>query len=127
MGQPVKLSDELVNEARLAGESMERSIAGQIEFWAKVGRALERVANRTQIERIQQNAALPLSEIVVTVNEPAGRARLQTYLDSRPFPRFAAHPTLARTFYREEADGSRILGRVVRGVFETIPDGGSAG
>ncbi len=112
-------------DARIAGESMERSIAGQIEFWATVGRALERVANRTQIERLQQNAALPLSEIVATVNEPSGRARLQAYLDSRPFPRFAAHPTLARTFYREEADGTRILGRFVRGVFEAIPEDGS--
>jgi hypothetical protein len=118
MGQPVKLSDSLVMEARIAGASMERSIAGQIEFWATVGRALERVASRTQIERVQRNAALPLSEIVATVNEPAGRARLQAYLDSRPFPRFAAHPTLARMFYREDADGSRTLGRFVRGVFE---------
>ncbi len=109
-------------EARLAGRSMQRSIAGQIEFWATVGRALERVANRTQIERIQRNAALPLSEIVATVNEPTGRARLQAFLDNRPFPRFAAHPTLARTFYREDADGSRTLGRFVRGVFEAAPD-----
>lgn len=122
MGQPVKLSDALVMEARIAGASMERSIAGQIEFWATVGRALERVANRTQIERVQRKAALPLSEIVATVNEHAGRARLQAYLDSRPFPRFAAHPTLARTFYREEADGSRMLGRFVRGVFEATPE-----
>jgi len=122
MGQPVKLSDNLVMDARIVGESMERSIAGQIEFWATVGRAMERVANRTQIERLQRNAALPLSEIVATINEPAGRARLQAYLDSRPFPRFAAHPTLPRTFYREEADGTRTLGRFVRGIFETIPE-----
>ena len=41
MGQPVKLSDKLVLEARLAGEDNERSIAGQIEHWARLGRAVE--------------------------------------------------------------------------------------
>ena len=39
MSQPVKLSDSLVLDARLASEVVERSIAGQIEFWARVGRA----------------------------------------------------------------------------------------
>ena len=41
MGQPVKLSDELVLDARLTGEIAERSLAGQIEYWAKLGRAAE--------------------------------------------------------------------------------------
>jgi len=37
MSQPVKLSDALVLETRLAGEIVERSIAGQVEFWARLG------------------------------------------------------------------------------------------
>lgn len=41
MSQPVKLSDELVLDARLAAESFERSIGGQIEFWAQLGRAVD--------------------------------------------------------------------------------------
>jgi hypothetical protein len=120
MSQPVKLSDELVMEARVAGAAMERSIAGQVEFWANVGRALERVANRTQIERLQGRATLPLSEIVATIEGPAGRDRLNSYLNSRPFPRFSAHPELARTFVREDADGTKTVGRFKRGVFEPI-------
>lgn len=36
MSQPVKLSDGLVLDARITGEIAERSIAGQIEFWARV-------------------------------------------------------------------------------------------
>ena len=38
MSQPVKLSDGLVLDARLTGEVFQRSIAGQIEFWARLGR-----------------------------------------------------------------------------------------
>jgi hypothetical protein len=126
MGQPVKLSDEMVLEARVAGAAMGRSIAGQVEFWAKTGRALELVANRTQIERLQNKARIPLSEIVETINQPAGRARLQAYLESRPFPRFWAHPELAQTFVREDADGIKTTGRFNRGVFEPLADEATA-
>jgi ParD-like antitoxin of type II bacterial toxin-antitoxin system len=117
MGQPVKLSDELILDARVAAAAMQRSIAGQVEFWARIGESLERVAHRSQIERLQEKAALPLSKIVATINRPAGRARLKAYLDSRPFPRFSPHPKLARTFVREDADGSRTVGRFMRGEF----------
>ncbi len=41
MSQPVKISDELILDARLTAEIADRSIAGQIEFWAQLGRALE--------------------------------------------------------------------------------------
>jgi len=127
MGQPVKLSDEMILEARVAGAAMGRSIAGQVEFWATVGRALERVANRTQIERLQERATLPLSEIVATINQPAGRARLQGYLESRPFPRFWAHPTLEQTFVREDADGTRTQGRFEQGEFKPTSEAEARG
>ena len=39
MSQPVKISDELILDARLTAEIAERSIAGQIGFWAQLGRA----------------------------------------------------------------------------------------
>ena len=41
LSQPVIVWDALLLDARLAGEAVERSIAAQIEFWAKIGRALE--------------------------------------------------------------------------------------
>jgi hypothetical protein len=37
----VKLSASLVNQARDAAQTMRRSIASQIEYWATLGRALE--------------------------------------------------------------------------------------
>lgn len=44
MSQPVKLPDEIdeiVLDAWLTAEVAQRSIAGQIEFWAQLGRAIE--------------------------------------------------------------------------------------
>jgi hypothetical protein len=123
MGQPVKLSDELVAEARIAGATMQRSIAGQVEFWASLGRTMERLMSGEDIARTRaRSTAQSLSESLETVNGPLGRARLAAYLDSRPFPRFVADPVEARVFIREEADGTRTRGRVVGRAFVPLSE-----
>jgi len=121
MGQPVKLSDELVAEARIAGATMQRSIAGQVEFWASLGRAMERLMTGDGITRARATStAQSLSESLETVNEPLGRARLAAYLESRPFPRFFADPIEPRVFIREEVDGTRTRGRIVGRAFQPL-------
>lgn len=37
----VKLSDEIVNDAKTVSKVLNRSIAGQIEYWAKIGKIAE--------------------------------------------------------------------------------------
>jgi hypothetical protein len=123
MGQPVKLSDELVNEARIAGATMQRSIAGQVEFWASLGKAMEAVMTGDDIHRTRKvSTARSLSESLETVNQPLGRARLAAYLDSRPFPRFIADPVEPRVFIRQDADGTQTRGRVVGRTFQPLVD-----
>jgi hypothetical protein len=39
MSMPVRIDDELYEQAKTDAAAEHRSIAGQIEFWAKVGRA----------------------------------------------------------------------------------------
>lgn len=39
--QSVRLSDALVKQAKAVGEVMSRSGAGQIEYWAKIGKIAE--------------------------------------------------------------------------------------
>lgn len=41
MAQSVRLSDELVRQAKSVGTVMSRSGAGQIEHWAKIGKIAE--------------------------------------------------------------------------------------
>jgi hypothetical protein len=48
----VKLNSHLVDEARREAELFHRSIAGQIEHWAKLGRAIEN-AKGFSIERVR--------------------------------------------------------------------------
>jgi ParD-like antitoxin of type II bacterial toxin-antitoxin system len=112
MSQPVKLSDALVLEARIAAEAQERSIAGQVEYWAKLGRSVsELLSGRVQQRLGANHAGKSLSEIIETVDKPEGHARLKAYLETRPFPHFEPHPTRKGLLIRIEEDGRRSIGR----------------
>jgi hypothetical protein len=120
MSQPVKLSDALVLDARLAAEAQERSIAGQVEFWAKLGRSVELLLNGQQIMTLCRTVdATPLSELVGAVGTSAGREKLRAYLESEPFPHFEAHPTRAGFLIRTVENGERSVGRFVNREFVT--------
>jgi hypothetical protein len=41
MSAAVKISDDLVLKARITSKIFKRSIAGQIEYWAKIGQIVE--------------------------------------------------------------------------------------
>jgi hypothetical protein len=121
MSQPVKLSDALVLDARLAGEATERSIAGQVEFWAKLGRAIEPVlqGDRT-LALCRSRAAQSLSALVGSVDTPAGRRRLAAHLESLPFPHYALAPGSRGWLIRTDADGTRTTGRFVNRTFTPV-------
>lgn len=121
MSQPVKLSDNLVLDARLAGEATERSIAGQVEFWAKLGRAIEPLLQGDRaLALCRSGAAQSLSTLVAGTNTPAGRRRLDTYLATRPFPHYAPAPGAKGLLVRTDADGTRTTGRFVNRVFTSV-------
>src|SRR5580692_8785212 len=93
MSQPVKLSDALVLDARVAGEVVERSIAGQVEFWARLGRAVDLLLEGQNVLMLcHAGANHPLSSLLGSVDSPAGRKRVATYLQGEPFPHYQSHP-----------------------------------
>ncbi len=119
MSQPVKLSDELVLDARLTAEIAERSIAGQIEYWAQLGRAIEPLLQGTQALALRRAGAVrPLSECLESVDSPEGRRRVAEHLDSQPFPHYEPAPDAPGVLVRIEADGTRTVGRFVNRQFQ---------
>ena len=65
MGMPVRIDDDLYELAKLEAKIEHRTIAGQIEFWAKVGRAA------------LDNPDLPvdfIAEALISMAEPRERA-----------------------------------------------------
>jgi hypothetical protein len=121
MSQPVKLSDALVLDARLAGGAVERSIAGQVEFWARIGRAVEGLLQGEQVLALCRNAAAhPLSERLASVDSPEGRRRVADFLQTQPYPHYEPHPDKAGLLIRIEANGKRTAGRFVNRQFQQL-------
>ena len=97
----MKLSDGLVLDARLAGTVMERSIAGQVEFWARIGRSLENVLDGRQVfELCRKGTARPVLECLASADTPAGRRR--------------------GLLVRIAEDGERTTGRFVNRQFQPV-------
>lgn len=118
MGQPVKLSDALVLDARLVGAVAERSIAGQIEFWARVGKALEGVLRGDEALRLKRRGeAVPLSKLLETVDTKAGRGRVKAQQAALPFPHFEPAPGRKGWLVRIDTNGKRTVGRFVNREF----------
>lgn len=121
MSQPVKISDELLLEARLTGELSQRSIAGQIEFWAQLGRAIEPLLSGACALALRQSgASMPLSELLATVDSATGRKRVADYLGSRPFPHFESAPGGGGLLVRIDEDGKRTAGRFIGREFRAV-------
>jgi hypothetical protein len=123
MGQPVKLSEGLVLDARLAAEISERSIAGQIELWARLGRATELLLRTDHVLRLKQRGEQrSLSECLAAVDTEEGRQRTERTLASRPYPHFEAAPDRPGFVVKIDEDGTRTVGRFVNRRFSPASD-----
>ena len=121
MSQPVKVSNALMLDARVAGEIVERSMAGQIEFWAKIGRALEPLLRGDQVLALcRAGSVKPLSDCLKSVDSAAGRRRVFEHLKTRPYPHYEAAVNSPGLLVRIEADGKRTVGRFVNRQFQPI-------
>ena len=121
MGQPVKLSDELVDDARAVVPFSRRSIAGQIEFWAGLGKSIEPLlrGDRSMALRVS-GSERPLSEVIAGVDTSKGRKRVMEHLEKRPYPHYKAVPGHPELLRRIEADGTELIGRFVGRDFEEV-------
>lgn len=112
MSQPVKLSDDLVLQARTVGAVARRSIAGQVEYWARLGKSIEPLLRGDLALALQRSGtARPLAESIQSVDTAVGRARVRDYLESRPFPHFEPCQDEAGMLVRIDEDGTRTRGR----------------
>ena len=103
----------------MAAGVVERSIAGQVEFWARLGRAVEPLLQGAHVLALCRDAAAtPLSSCLDSVDTPAGRRRVGEYLQTQPFPHYERAPRRPGMLVRIDADGRRTVGRFVNRVFK---------
>ena len=121
MGQPVKLSDELVDDARAVIPFSQRSIAGQIEFWAGLGKSIEPLLRGDQALWLQMAGGdRPISQILSEVETAKGRKRLESTLTKRRYPHYKPVPDNPDLICRIEEDGREIVGRFVGREFKAV-------
>ncbi len=121
MSQPVKLSEELVLDARITGEVVKRSIAGQVEFWARLGKSVEMLLETPQVLALCRNSATrPLSACLNSVDSAEGRRRVADFLRTQPFPHYEPHPDRPGLLIQIEADGRRTVGRFLHRQFTPV-------
>ena len=121
MGQPVKLSDQLVDDARAVVPFSQRSIAGQIEFWAELGKSVEPLLRGDRAFSLQMaGKERPLSQLVSEVETAKGRKRLEATLNKRPYPHYKPVPDHPDLICRIEKDGKETVGRFVGRAFKAI-------
>lgn len=121
MSQPVKLSDQLVLDARLVSEVSERSIAGQIEFWARLGKAVESLLPGNKLLALKQSSdSKPLSGLVSSVDTNVGRKRVADYLEQRPYPHYEPAPGYPGFLVRIDESGEQTIGKFVNRKFQPM-------
>jgi hypothetical protein len=121
MSQPVKLSDALVLDARIISELAERSIAGQIEYWARLGKAIEPLLSgeRTLALRKSGEAKL-LSTLIAEIESSEGQRRVADYLVTQPFPHYEPADGKPGYLVRIESNGTRTTGKFVNREFQPL-------
>ena len=121
MGQPVKLSDELVDDARAVSPFSQRSIAGQIEFWARLGKSIEPLLRGDRALSLQMaGGERSLSQLLSEVDTAKGRKRLESALNKRPYPHYKQVPDHPDLICRIEEDGRETVGRFVGREFKAV-------
>jgi hypothetical protein len=64
----VKLSKDIVSEARIIAKALNRSLAGQIEYWTRIGRLAEENPDLTY--EFIKNILIALQEVAADKLEP---------------------------------------------------------
>ena len=121
MAQPVKLSDRLINTARNAAPSANRSLAAQVEHWATLGMAVEGALTASQSARLKNAVCEPtpapyvlssselsaaLAQALSHALSPGAQSEFAAEIATSPQPRFGTDAAFPGCIIRYNADGS---------------------
>jgi hypothetical protein len=121
MGLPVKLSDDLVMQARAETALSQRSLTGQVEYWARLGQKAEMALSHADLRKL---AVLPPSESVAALRQAlgfafssAGTEAARADIRAQHSVVYEAAPGNIGLIVRIDADGTRTVGRMIKRKF----------
>jgi hypothetical protein len=131
MGTPVKLSGTLVDAARGEAAAADRSLTAQIEHWATIGRAVEKLVPQAALASLKRLGGASVATPAMARREAVGRmldglARsedrnaVQRHLRALGGPRYGTDPKHPGLLVRIGPDGKRTLGRLEGRVFVPV-------
>ena len=130
----IKLSDQVVirgvrNEAQVS----DRSMAGQVEHWVKIGQAVEAILGNAEVKVLKENLPFflkqvsaqsveskivsALTQIMLSPDREAVKAKVL----APGVPVYESDPSHPGKVIRIMPDGTRASGRVKDGVFTPSP------
>ena len=104
----------------LPEKSRNGPLRDRIEFWARLGRAIEPLLRGDKALALRRAGdSAPLSKCLKSVDSSEGRKRVAEHLNKLPYPHYeaAAAPGL---LVRTEANGKRTTGRFVNREFQSV-------
>jgi hypothetical protein len=126
----VKLSDEnVVRDIKREAEIADRSVAGQIEHWVKIGQAVEALLGTAEVRVLKENlrtivrqagAEEVQAKIVSSINRlmaSPSRESVRARVLAHGAPVFEADPSHPGRVVRIMPDGTRTTGRIKKGSF----------
>lgn len=123
MGMPVKISDELLGLVRAEAEMANRSLAAQVEHWARLGRAAEVVLQHQEALALKVSGgdadrAFPdpprraaVLSILEAVADSLDRSTAAERIRKSRRPIYGTDPAFPGMVVRIEPDGVRTPGR----------------
>lgn len=127
---PIRLQDELMQDAALAGEQEHRSAAEQIEYWASLGQKIARVVTSNTL--LEVATGLAKLKVVPTVGQPVDpksvfaavekKRQLGTLAQEVTSAKITYQAALSHPGYLEQVDdqGNRTVGSFSNGTFTPL-------
>jgi hypothetical protein len=130
MGMPVKLSEDLVSEARQEATASNRSITAQIEHWARIGSSVERALGHDDVLALKRGDDLEVAfpkattrkaihALLHSVTQEIGREDLSRALRQNRTV-YQSDPSSQDGIERIDPAGRRTRGRFENGQFVPV-------
>jgi len=128
---PIRLQQDLMDNATVEGELFNRSAAEQVEYWAGIGRRLSNVVESdtllsisaglatVRVEPVETQPIEPDS-IFNTLERQRESGALTEMIKQNGQPRYQASRQNPGYLERIEPDGQVVLGQFTNGVFTSV-------
>lgn len=114
MSTPLRLSNELLVEAREAGARFHRSITQQVEHWAQIGRVIEATLTYSSAGKLKDLSRQPeLNSVLAKAESREGKRKVLAAIKARKQAVYSADPDSHQGVIQHLPNGRKIRGRFV--------------